>query len=94
VLRAMPGMTNALASRIVAGRPYGDQHQKGRGIGDLLAGGVLGTTEEDQLDVFRKLGHLLTTRSDMFEVVSLGQAMEGDRTGATQRIRTVIQRQE
>jgi len=94
VLRAMPGMTEALASRIVAGRPYGDQHQKARGIGDLLAGDVLGSTEEDKLNTFRMLGHLLTTRSDMFEVISLGQAMEGDRTGATQRIRTVIQRQE
>ncbi len=94
VLRAMPGMTEALASRIVVGRPYGDQHQKSRGIGDLLAGDVLGSTEEDTLDTFRMLGHLLTTRSDMFEIISMGQAMEAGRAGAVQRVRTVIQRQE
>lgn len=94
VLRALPGMTDALASRLIAGRPYGDQDHKSRGIGDLLVGETLGATEENVLDTFRALGHLLTTRSDMFEIVSLGQAMDGDRREAEQRIRTVIQRQE
>jgi hypothetical protein len=86
-------MTDQLASRIIAGRPFGDQDQKGRGIGDLLAGEVLGTTEEDRLDTFRQIGHLLTTRSDMFHITSLGQALDDEQVGATQRIQTVIQRQ-
>ena len=93
VLRALPGMTEQLASRIIASRPYGDKDQKGRGIGDLFVGEVLGTTEEDVLEVFRQIAHVLTTRSDMFQILSLGQALDDDRVGATQRIQTVIQRQ-
>jgi hypothetical protein len=92
VLRSLPGMTEQLASRIIASRPYGDRDQKGRGIGDLLVGEVLGTTEEDVLEIFRQIAHLLTTRSDMFQILSLGQALDDDRVGASQRIRTVIQR--
>jgi type II secretory pathway component PulK len=92
VLRALPGMTDPLASRIIAGRPYGDQDQKARGIGDLLIGEVFGTEEEEKLEVFRRLAHLITTRSDMFHIVSLGQAMQDDRVEATQRIFTVVQR--
>jgi type II secretory pathway component PulK len=93
VLRALPGMTDQLASRIIAGRPYGDREEKGRGIGDLLVGGVLGSTEEDVLENFQRLAHLLTVRSDLFQIMSLGQAIDGDRVEATQRIQTVIQRQ-
>jgi len=92
VLRALPGMTETLASRLIAGRPYGDQEQRARGIGDLLMGEVLGTTEEDKLKIFRQLAHLLTTRSDMFQILSFGQAMDGDRVRASQRIQTVVQR--
>jgi len=35
----------------------------------------------------------LTTRSDMFQIMSLGQATDDDRVDAAQRIQTVIQRQ-
>jgi type II secretory pathway component PulK len=92
VLRALPGMTEALAARIIAGRPYGDQRQKGRGIGDLLLGEVFGADEETKLAVFRRLAHLFTTRSDVFEIQSVGQSVQGERVNATQRIFTVVQR--
>jgi hypothetical protein len=92
VLLALPGVTPALADRIIMGRPYGDQQQKGRGIGDLLAGDVLGSDEEEKLDVFRRIAHLLTTRSDVFRIISLGQAVDHDEPGATQRITAVVQR--
>ena len=92
VLMALPGMTDALAQRLIAGRPYGDQQGKGWGIGDLLAGDVLGSDEETKLATFRKLAHLLTTRSDVFEIMSLGQAMDHNRSVASQRIRTIVQR--
>ena len=92
VLEALPGMTDALASRIIAHRPYGDQEQKGRGIGDLLIGDVLGSDEEEKLAVFRRLAHLLTTRSDLFQILSIGQAGNGTHVKATQRILTVVER--
>ena len=92
VLLALPGVTKTLAQRIITGRPYGDQDGKGRGIGDLLVGEVFAADEEGKLAVFRRLAHLLTTRSDVFQIVSLGQAIDGDRPTATQRIHAVIQR--
>lgn len=92
VLRALPDMTEALASRIIAARPYGDQDEKGRGIGDLLLGDVFGTDEEEKLAVFRRIAHLLTTRSEVFQIQSVGQAMDDDRAGAAQRILAVVQR--
>ncbi|MBI3321118.1 MAG: general secretion pathway protein GspK [Candidatus Omnitrophica bacterium] len=92
VLRALPGMTDTLASRLISGRPYGDQEQRGRGIGDLLLGNVLGSDEEEKLTTFKRMAHMLTTRSDLFEIISLGQAMDGEHVQATQRIRTIVQR--
>lgn len=94
VLRALPGVTEAAAARIVAGRPYGNQGGKGWGIGDLLRGNVLGLTEEDRLEVFRQMGHLVTTRSNVFRILSLGEALEGQghTPSAAQRIETVVQR--
>ena len=92
VLAALPGMTSALVERIIAGRPYGDQRHKGRGIGDLLLGSVLGNDEEAKLEAFRRLAHLLTTRSDVFQIMSLGQMVDDDRPGAMQRITAVVQR--
>jgi type II secretory pathway component PulK len=93
VLTALPGVTAAVAQRIIAGRPFGDQEDKGRGIGDLLVGDVLGAAEEDRLAIFRQVAHLVTTRSDVFEILSLGQSLEESRVGATQRIQAVVQRQ-
>ena len=92
VLLTLPGMTESLVARLLAGRPYGDRQHKGWGIGDLLFGDVLGADDETRLSVFRRVGHLLTTRSDVFQIISVGQAMEHGRVTATQKIRTVIQR--
>lgn len=93
VLRALPGVTAAVAERLIAGRPYGDRQDKARGIGDLLLGDVLGSMDEDRLSLFRRLAHLVTTRSDVFEIICVGQATAQGRVVATQRIVTVVQRQ-
>jgi type II secretory pathway component PulK len=92
VLLALPGMTGALADRIIAGRPYGDRHQKGRGIGDLLWDTVLGSDEEEKLGAFRRLAHLLTVRSEVFQIIGLGQAVQDGQARAVQRITAVVQR--
>lgn len=94
VLLSLPEVNEAMASRIMAGRPYGDQERRGRGIGDLLLGAVLGEGEQEKLAAFQRLAHLLTTRSDVFQIVSLGQAIEGDHVEAAQRIVTVVERQD
>jgi len=92
VLLALPGMTEAKVARIIAGRPYGDQDEQARGIGDLLLGEILGADEETTLGMFQRLAHLLTTRSELFHLQSLGQAVVMDRAVATQRILTVVER--
>ncbi|MBI3323748.1 MAG: general secretion pathway protein GspK [Candidatus Omnitrophica bacterium] len=93
VLMSLPGMTDAVVDRILAARPFGDQDHKSRGIGDLLAGSVLGEDEEDRLAMFRSLAHWLTVRSDVFQILSLGES--SDRQGkasAIQRVQAVVQR--
>lgn len=92
VLLSLPGVTEAMASRLIANRPYGDRDHNGCGIGDLLVTDVFGPEEEDKLRMFRQLAHLLTTRSDVFQILSLGQATVRDRVEASQRIKTVVQR--
>jgi len=92
VLLSLPGMTDAIAQRLILGRPYGDQEEKARGIGDLLVGTVLGDTEEEKLNRFRRLAHLITVRSQVFQIMSLGESLERDRPTASQRIQAIVQR--
>lgn len=92
VLRCLPGMTDSVADALILSRPYGDLDGKGRGVGDLLLGSMLGQSEEDKLERFRQFGHLLTTRTSTFDIASLGEATNGEHPGAAQRIRAVIQR--
>lgn len=94
VLLALPGATEALVSRLIAGRPYGDQEERARGIGDLLVSDVLGVEEADRLVVFRRLADWLTTRSQVFQILSLGQAAGADGTPglAAQRIQAIVER--
>lgn len=94
VLRALPGATDALVDRLVAGRPYGDQEERARGIGDLLVTDVLGVEEADRLAAFRLLADWLTVRSQVFHLLSLGQAagVDGAPGAAAQRIQAIIER--
>jgi hypothetical protein len=92
VLLSLPGMTDQVAQQLIANRSYGDQEQKARGIGDLLIGSVLGVTEEDRLQRFGQLAHLITVRSQVFRMMSLGEALERGNPAASQRIQTVVQR--
>ncbi len=92
VLLTLPEMTDPLADRIIAGRPYGDRQEKGYGVGDLLLGETLGTDEEERLAVFRRLAHLCTTRSEVFHITGVGQQIDGATVQASQRIVTVVQR--
>ncbi len=92
VLMALPGVTGALADRIIGGRPYGNRGQKQRGIGDLLTGGALGGTEREQLDAFEPIANLITTRSNVFQLIATGQVLDHGRPVAEKRIRTVIER--
>ncbi len=92
VLLALPGVTETVADRLVAGRPYGNQDGKGRGIGDLLMGSILGETEADRLDRFRQMAHLITVRSNVFRVMSLGESLQVEQPAGIQRIQAVVQR--
>ncbi len=92
VLLSLPGVTEAVAGRLVSARPYGEQGGATRGIGDLLLGVALGVDESDKLARFRQLAHLVTVRSSMFQIISVGEALEHGHPTASQRITAVIQR--
>jgi len=92
VLLSLPGMTQTIADRLIQQRPYGDQEEKARGIGDLLMGSVLGDTDEDTLSRFRQLAHLITVRSQVFRIMSVGETLEREKPVASQRIQAVVQR--
>jgi type II secretory pathway component PulK len=92
VLLSLPGMTQTIAERLIQHRPYGDQEEKARGIGDLLMGSVLGDTDEDRLSRFRQLAHLITVRSQVFRIMSVGETLEREKPVASQRIQAVVQR--
>lgn len=92
VLQAATPVTPAIAQAIVAGRPYGTDPAHPRGIGDLLLVGALGT-EPERLALFRAVSNLITTRSNVFEVIVTGQALNPEgRVTSTKQIRTVIER--
>lgn len=92
VLRTLPGATETVVEQLLANRPFGNQERKARGIGDLLMGSTLGTLEEDKLERFRQFAHLVTVRSRVFEIISLGTAVDGEQDIATQRIHAIIER--
>ena len=92
VLLSLSGMTEPIVDRIIEGRPYGDQDGKARGIGDVLMGSFLGETEEDKLDRFRQLANWLTVRSQVFQIMSLGEAFEHNHPAASKRIQAILQR--
>ena len=92
VLLSLPGVTDAMAKRLIERRPYGEQGGATRGIGDLLLDSVLGVDESDTLARFRQLAHLVTVRSSMFQITSVGETLEHDHPTASQRITAVIQR--
>ncbi|MBI4354119.1 MAG: general secretion pathway protein GspK [Candidatus Omnitrophica bacterium] len=92
VLLSLSGMTEAIVDRIIEGRPYGDQDSKARGIGDVLVGSALGETEDDRLSRFRQLANWLTVRSQVFQVMSMGEAFERNKPAASKRIQAILQR--
>jgi len=92
VLLSLPGMTPAVAQQLIAARPFGDVEHKARGIGDLLAGSILGATEEDKLTRFRAWAHLVTVRSHVFRIFSLGESGTDATPSVAQRIEAVMQR--
>ena len=92
VLLSVPGMTDPIATRLIAARPFGDQGHKARGIGDLLMGEVLGSTEEEKLERFRRLARVATVRSQVFDILSVGESLEHDKPVASKRIQAIVQR--
>lgn len=92
VLTALPGVTAAVADAIIADRPYGNRNGKRRGIGDLLTSAALGAAEADRLDAFEPLANLITTRSNVFQLIATGEVLDHGRPVAEKRIRTVIER--
>jgi len=88
VLQALPGVSNEIATAIIDNRPYGETY----GIGDVLAGDVLGASESLKKEAFRNICNLVTVKSDVYEILITGQSFrEGRRTGE-KKLRVIVER--
>ncbi len=92
VLEALPKIDTDTAQRIIAGRPYGNKEDKGRGIGDILSESILDSDRGEKIAKFSALSNLISVRSDIFQIIATGQALRGGRVMAEKKIRMVIER--
>jgi len=92
VLSSLPLIDEETASSIISGRPYGNQEDKGRGIGDILATDVLDSDADEKIAKFSAVSNLITVRSDSYQIIATGQALKNGRVMAEKRIRMVIER--
>ncbi len=92
VLQALPKIDSATAQRIINGRPLGNKEDKGRGIGDILAGDILDSDDAQKLAKFGAISNLITVRSDTYQVIATAQALRNGRVMAEKRLRIVVER--
>ena len=92
VLEALPNIDEPCAQRIINGRPFGNKEGKARGIGDILDGDILGSTDTEKLAKFGAISNLITVRSDIYQITATAQALRKGKVMAEKRIRTVIER--
>ena len=92
MLQSLPGVDQVLAERIIAARPFGDHQGLKRGIGDLVAKGILTTEDSGSFEQFGKIANLVTVRSDVYEVIVTGQWMRQGVVLAEKKIRMVVER--
>lgn len=88
VLQAVPGVTSEVAEAIIAGRPYGALY----GIGDILIGDTLGTSESAKKEIFQKLCNIIATKSDVFEILVTGQTFLKGKQVGEKKLRVVVER--
>lgn len=88
VLQSLPGINEVIAERIIAGRPYGETF----GIGDILNGNILGTTDIQKKELFRMICNLITVKSDVYEILVRAQAIKNNQQTAEKRLRVVVER--
>ncbi|MBN1587321.1 MAG: hypothetical protein JW937_07815 [Candidatus Omnitrophica bacterium] len=96
LLQGLPGVDAGLAEKIVGGRPY-------RAIGELLtrrifSRGPAGSLaeererEREEIEAFGRVASLVTVGSRAFEIVVLGQVLQGDEVLAERRVWAVVER--
>ncbi|MBN2120390.1 MAG: general secretion pathway protein GspK [Candidatus Omnitrophica bacterium] len=90
VLSALTDGPTAL--RVISYRPFGERTNRRLGIGDLLQDTSLGFTPKQKIDNFKLIAPLITTHSDIYEVVCLGEYIVEDQKKASHRIEAIIER--
>jgi len=88
VLQALPGITQDIANTIVNNRPYGNTY----GIGDILSDDILGIGEQKKKEVFRKMGNLITVKSDVYEILVNGQSFRAGKKTAEKQLQVIVER--
>ncbi|MFC1709092.1 lamin tail domain-containing protein [Candidatus Omnitrophota bacterium] len=91
VLLALPGVESQDASAIITNRPFGNQNDMNRGIGDLFISSLF-SSDPERSSKLGTLSNLATTRSNVFSITARAQVLDGERIVATQEIKTIIER--
>jgi DNA uptake protein ComE-like DNA-binding protein len=92
LLLALPGIDEEVAERIINDRPFGNQNELKRGIGDLLDSDILDSDETKKKEKFKQISNLTTTKSDVFEIIVTGQRLLKGKVVAEKKLRTVFER--
>ena len=90
VLRALPGVTEAIATAIYSStrKPYGTVW----GIGDLLDKPYFDENSTTRKEVFRQIANLITVKSDVYEIIVTAETFHNNKKTASEKIRTVVER--
>jgi len=92
VLTAMPGIDELIADNIIKNRPYGNKNNLRLGIGDIATGNILGSTELERKQRFKKISNLIVIHSDIYRIIVTSQTLDGSRVLSEKKLWVVFER--
>lgn len=86
-------LSSSAIDNILINRPFGEEDARKLGTGELLISDTLGVSDEERLEGFRQISNLITVKSDMYKIISVGEGLkEGKESGISQVVTAVVQR--
>lgn len=92
VLLSLPSMDDKRVTRIFNERPFGNKNDLVTGIGDLLHYDIIGDSDGEKKWRFIEISNLITTRSDIFEIIVTGEKLIKGNSAGEKKLRSVFER--